>query len=147
MSVTIAGVTASDRDDWQRLWDGYLSFYLTDLAPGQSDLTFSRIVGDSAIRGAIARDEAGRAVGLVHWLAHGNTWRAGDYCYLEDLFVAPDRRGGGIGRRLIEHVTTWAREAGCAKVYWLTAENNTTARVLYEAVAVRSGMIQYQIAW
>lgn len=61
------------------------------------------------------------------------------------MFVDPDGRGGGVGRALIEHVRVWAERNGSAKVYWLTAESNTTARALYDRVASRTGMIHYQI--
>ena len=55
--------------------------------------------------------------------------------YLEDLFVASDARGGGVGRALIGHVTDWARERGLSKVYWQTAADNATARALYDSLA------------
>ncbi|WP_270410885.1 GNAT family N-acetyltransferase [Microbacterium maritypicum] len=54
-------------------------------------------------------------------------------------------RGGGVGRALIAHVRAWAEQHGSAKLYWLTAESNTTARGLYDRVASRSGMIHYEI--
>ena len=37
----------------------------------------------------ITADDRGAAVGIVHWLTHQGTWTMTDYCYLEDLFVAP----------------------------------------------------------
>lgn len=84
-------------------------------------------------------------IGLVHWLTHPATWSTASSCYLEDLFVAPGVRGGGVGRALIEHVRAWAERDGAVKVYWLTAESNATARALYDRVATRSGMIHYQV--
>ena len=97
------------------------------------------------LRGAIAHDGDGRAIGLVHWLTHLATWTRADYCYLEDLYVVPDARGAGAGAALIEHLRAWAAEHGSAKVYWLTAETNDTARRLYDRVAERSGFIHYEI--
>jgi GNAT superfamily N-acetyltransferase len=85
-----------------------------------------------------------RLVGIVHYLYHRSCWSAGDYCYLQDLFVAPDRRGGGIGRKLIAAVEQAARDAGASRVYWTTHETNATARALYDKVAERSGFIQYR---
>jgi GNAT superfamily N-acetyltransferase len=144
--VSIAPITQDDHTDWLELWNGYLAFYKADLGDATSAATFERLIDPtSAVRGAIARDDAGAAVGIVHWVTHPATWTITDYCYLEDLFVAPDVRGGGVGRALIEHVREWAAGNGSAKVYWLTAESNSTARALYDRVAARSGMIQYQI--
>ena len=144
--TTIARLTPADHSDWLALWDGYLTFYEEDLDDATTAVTFDRLVDDSSgVHGAIARDDEGVAVGIVHWLTHPSTWATTDYVYLEDLFVAPGVRGGGVGRALIAHVRDWAEQNGAAKVYWLTAESNSTARVLYDRVASRSGMIHYEI--
>ncbi|MBZ4486534.1 GNAT family N-acetyltransferase [Microbacterium sp. cx-55] len=144
--VTIRPLTTSDRHDWLALWSGYLAFYETALDDATTDATFARLVdSESSMHAALARDENDTVIGLVQWVTHPATWSTGDYCYLEDLFVSPDARGGGTGRALIEHVRAWAADERCAKVYWLTAESNSVARELYDRVATRSGMIQYQI--
>ena len=144
--VVIQHLSSQDRADWLRLWEGYLSFYETELTAETTETTFLRLTApDSGLHGAIARDDQGTAIGLVHWLTHPATWSGADYYYLEDLFVAPEARGAGAGRALIAHVRAWAEERGSAKVYWLTAESNDIARSLYDRVAARSGLIQYQI--
>ncbi|GAA3210821.1 GNAT family N-acetyltransferase [Microbacterium terregens] len=143
---TISALTAADHDEWLALWRGYLEFYETELPAAQTELTFARLIDGTELHGALARDGAGTAIGLVHWLTHPATWSAGSYCYLEDLFVSADARGGGAGASLIQHVRTWAQEAGCAKVYWLTSTDNRRARELYDRVARHSGFVQYEIA-
>ncbi|MFT4259981.1 GNAT family N-acetyltransferase [Microbacterium sp.] len=143
--TSIHAITAADHDEWIRLWNGYLTFYASEVPDDITARTFARIVDDQLIHGAIARGDDGRAIGLVHWLTHPATWSTDDYCYLEDLFVAPDVRGAGVGRALIAHVTGWAAEHGSAKVYWLTQEDNTTARRLYDRVAAHTGFTHYEI--
>ncbi len=144
--VSVTPLSASDRDEWRELWDGYLTFYDAALGEATIEATFARLTtAGSGLHAALARDDAGRAIGLVHWLTHPATWTITDYCYLEDLFVSPDARGTGVGRALIEHVRLWAEQNGSAKVYWLTAESNAAARDLYDRVATRSGFIHYQI--
>jgi len=143
--MRITALTESDRADWLPLWQGYLTFYETELADAVTDATFARLVSGEGMHGAIARDDDGRAVGFVHWLPQASTWTTGTYCYLEDLFVAPDVRGGGVGRALIAQVRAWAEDAGCDQVYWLTADTNTRARTLYDKVAELSGFVHYQI--
>ena len=63
----------------------------------------------------------------------------GNYCYLQDLFVAPEARGHGLGRALIEAVYREAKAAGASRVHWLTHETNATARALYDTLADRPG--------
>ncbi|WP_341957942.1 GNAT family N-acetyltransferase [Microbacterium sp. LWH13-1.2] len=144
--TNITAVTRDDFEEWSALWDGYLRFYGAEIADDVTRRTFDRIVGDREIHGAIARDDAGHAIGIVHWLTHPATWSDADYCYLEDLFVAAESRGSGAGRALIAHVRDWAEVQGCAKVYWLTQEGNTTARTLYERVATHTGYTHYQVS-
>ncbi|UDY24366.1 GNAT family N-acetyltransferase [Nocardioides sp. Kera G14] len=143
--VTISALQPEDRAEWEPLWAGYLTYYKTDLAPEISEATHKRLVTEgSGLHGAIARDESGKAVGIVHWLTHLSTWATTDYTYLEDLFVHPDARSGGVGRALIEHVRTWAIEHGSTKVYWLTEYENHTAQALYNQLA-RTEFIQYEM--
>lgn len=144
--TTVHPLTAEDHDDWLSLWWGYLEFYEAELTATQTELTFGRLIDPgSVMHGAIARDDAGRGIGVVHWLTHPATWSAGPYCYLEDLFVHPGARGSGTGAALIEHVRAWAHETGCAKVYWLTQRGNDRARELYDRVATDTGFMHYQI--
>jgi len=144
--TTITPVRPEDHAEWLELMHGYLTFYETVLDDATIDATFARVIDAAGdIHGALARDDDGRAIGLVHWLTHPATWTTTDYCYLEDLFVAPDARRSGAGAALIGHVRAWAAAHGCAKVYWLTDESNTTARSLYDRVATLSGFVHYEI--
>lgn len=144
--TTIRALTADDRDDWLPLWEAYIRFYESEVPADVTATTFARFLDPAVpMHGAIARDDTGRAVGFVHWLEHHATWSKSGYTYLEDLFVDPSVRAGGVGRALIAHVTDAARASGSGKVYWLTAETNATARALYDRVATRTGFIHYEI--
>jgi GNAT superfamily N-acetyltransferase len=142
----IRAISPQDYADWLPLWRGYQAFYKVDIAEAVTQSTWSRMLDPSeAVHGTLAVVD-GKAVGLVHFLFHRSTWAVGDVCYLQDLFVAPDIRGQGIGERLIAHVYDAARAAGSPEVYWLTHETNTTAMKLYDRVAARPGFVQYSKA-
>lgn len=142
----IRPIRDTDFDAWLPLWQGYQAFYQVDIPASATHTTWARMLDPAdPIHAALAYHE-GRAVGLVHWIFHRSTWTPGDYCYLQDLFVAADVRGGGHGRRLIEYVYAQARAAKASRVYWLTQENNTVARQLYDRVADQPGFIQYRKA-
>jgi ribosomal protein S18 acetylase RimI-like enzyme len=55
-------------------------------------------------------------------------------CYLEELYVVPDRRGQGIGRALMEAAMDVAREEGAAYMDLGTGEDDVAARALYESL-------------
>ena len=92
---------------------------------------------------AVAEVE-GQLVGIVHYLFHRSCWTTGNYCYLQDLYVAETVRGGGVGRALIEQVYAAAQAAGANRVHWLTQADNTQARMLYDRIANHSGFVQYR---
>lgn len=143
--TSIHPLTPADFAEWNPLWQGYLRFYEAALDDELTRLTFERLTSDGfPMHGFLARDEAGRAVGMVNWVTHPATWARGDYCYLEDLFVVPEERGTGAGRALIEAVYAAAAKLGCANVYWLTHETNVEAQKLYDRIAQRSGFIHYR---
>ncbi|MCU0885043.1 MAG: GNAT family N-acetyltransferase [Beijerinckiaceae bacterium] len=144
MGVLIRPLDATQRDAWEPLWQGYLAFYKANLAEGVSDLTFQRLSAADGMMGGFLAWDGERAVGMVHWIRHPSCWTAGDYCYLQDLFVDPDARGRGAGRALIEAVYNQARMDGCSRVYWLTHETNHEAMQLYDRIAERSGFVQYR---
>jgi GNAT superfamily N-acetyltransferase len=60
-------------------------------------------------------------------------WADGFEAYLEELYVAPPRRGEGTGRALLEGTMRAAREADAIRVDLCTGEADTAARALYES--------------
>jgi len=145
MTISIRPIRADDRARWLKLWRGYLTFYASDVPTEVTDLTWSRILDPEApIHGLCAVDEAGRLLGIVHYLFHPVTWAAGPRCYLEDLFTAAEARGRGAGRALIEAVYAAADARGADQVYWLTQDTNVTARRLYDQVAKATPFIKYR---
>jgi GNAT superfamily N-acetyltransferase len=143
--MQIATLAGQDLADWAPLWKAYLSFYKADLPDSTTSLTFQRLIdpNESTMGGFIAREKTGAAKRIVHWMDHRSCWTPGDYCYLQDLFVAGDARGQGVGTGLIEAVAHDAHLRGCSRVYWITHETNLTAQSLYHKLAVRSGFIQF----
>ena len=92
----------------------------------------------------LVAETEGRLVGLAHLIYHRNTMLEGCTCYLQDLFAAPDLRGRGVGRALIEALYARARAAGAQRVYWHTHETNARARALYDQVAAHGGFLLYR---
>jgi GNAT superfamily N-acetyltransferase len=144
MSIDIRPVTPADHAVWLPLWQGYLHFYQSELPAEVSAMTWQRFLDPSEPTHAALAWRDGQAVGLVQWIFHRSNWSLEHSCYLQDLFVGADQRGGGIGRLLIEHVYAQAQAAGCSRVHWLTQETNYPGRQLYDRIAERSGFIQYR---
>ena len=142
--VIVRPVSHDERDAWEPLWAGYLEFYKATLPPENSDITWVRLHDAGEPMHLLGAYVDGKLTGIVHYLFHRSTWMPDDYCYLQDLFVAEGARGLGLGRALIEAVYEAAADAGSSRVYWLTHETNTQARILYDQVAENLGFVQYR---
>ncbi|WNV84224.1 GNAT family N-acetyltransferase [Umezawaea sp. Da 62-37] len=141
--ITIGPLVPEDRAEWEVLFRAYTAFYGRTSPQEAYDRAWDEFRAAERMHALGARLD-GALVGITHFLVHPSTSSA-DVCYLQDLFTAPDVRGRGVARALIAAVGSWARDQGCARVYWHTQESNATARRLYDRVAVNKGFIQYQL--
>jgi GNAT superfamily N-acetyltransferase len=146
MSVSIRDVTADDEARWRELWEGYCAFYKTEMPPEVTDATWRRILApNNETFGTLVAEQDGRVVGFANYVLQWYTWSAQQQCYLNDLFVDPDVRGGGVGERLIDSLQRRGSERGWTRIHWLTHETNERARRLYDRFSPPSGFIQYMV--
>jgi GNAT superfamily N-acetyltransferase len=144
MEITVRPLDSADKAEWLKLWQGYLTYYEASVVEKATETTWSRLIDKKFdIHGLCAVDEAGKLLGLVHYLYHPVTSSVSPRCYLEDLFTSKEARGNGVGRALIEAVYAAADEHGADQVYWLTQDFNETARALYDKVATKTPFIKY----
>ena len=145
MTLIIRAIEEKDKDQWLKLWAGYLEFYKSSISPEQTELTWKRLVNnEQKMFGFVAESEE-VVIGFTHCLFRPSTWTETDYCYLEDLFVDPSIRGKGVGRALMEKVIELAKEKNSKRVYWTTQEFNKTARILYDSITPVSEFVQYRL--
>lgn len=145
MALTIRDCVAADESAWRRLWDGFLAYYEVTLDPAVTAFTWARLMDPAnALKARLAVD-GDRVLGFAIHQHHPSTWVMGDDCYLEDLFVDPAARGGGVGRALIEDLIALARGQGWQRLYWNTDTSNETARRLYDSFVQDDGHIRYRL--
>ena len=141
----VRAIELADRAQWEPLWRAYLVFYRARWSDEVANATFARIFDPLEPVHALVAERGGDLIGFTHYLFRRSTWLINSQCYLQDLYVGEAVRGCGVGRALIAAVAAAAKEAGAARVYWNTHETNAVARRLYDAVAERTGFIQYRI--
>ena len=145
-AATVRPVHSDDRPHWLALWQGYCAA-LGESVPGDiTEGVWRRILSaDQPIWCLIAHTAEGTPAGIANYVLHPHTWSMRTVCYLEDLFVAPEARGSGAGRALIEGLVALGREHGWRRVYWHTHEDNYRARTLYDRVVPRTDYVRYDI--
>ena len=76
-------------------------------------------------------------VGFALFFHNFSTFLGRPGLYLEDLFVIPEWRDRGIGRRLIIHLADIAVRRGCGRMEWAVLDWNESAIGFYERMGAR----------
>jgi GNAT superfamily N-acetyltransferase len=93
-----------------------------------------------ALFGAVPKAEvviawmAGEAAGFALFYTNYSTFRGQCGVHLEDLFVRPEWRSAGIGRRLLAHMAQLTLDRGCGRLEWWALTDDDRVNAFYEAV-------------
>lgn len=107
---------------------------VTATEEGLKDALFDRAPAAEALI-AMA---GGKAVGYALFFQNFSTFLGRPGVYLEDLFVLPDYRGRGIGRRLLERVAQIAVSRRCGRLEWAVLDWNKKAIGFYERLGAKA---------
>ncbi|HTW83629.1 MAG TPA: GNAT family N-acetyltransferase [Candidatus Sulfotelmatobacter sp.] len=144
--LTIRAAEPQDEAAWRALWAGYCAFYEVTVSERVTGATWARILDPaSGVAALVALAGDGRIVGFANYVVHPYTWGTQVIGYLEDLFVAPDARGRGAGKALIDGLIVLGERAGWDRVYWHTRENNAAARRVYDGFAAADDFVRYVV--
>ena len=128
------------------LMRGYCDFYEVD-PPDSGLLELARTVaGDSDQGSLFVAERDGEPIGFAvmdwKWASTAGA-RVG---HLEDLYVSPGARGGGVADALIERCAERCRQLGLARLGWMTAPDNHRAQAVYDRVGgERSEWLEYEL--
>lgn len=145
-AIQVRRVSPDDAAAWRPLYRGYATFYKREITEGILDKTWAWLHDPAhPLEGLVAVASSGELVGLAHYRPQPKPLQGVDAGFLDDLFVDPQKRGYGVGRKLIEQITEIARERGWSSVRWTTATDNVTARRLYDDIAVATHWVTYEL--
>jgi GNAT superfamily N-acetyltransferase len=92
------------------------------------------LFGDSPkLFGHVAVTDAGDVVGMALWFLNFSTWRGTHGIYLEDLYVQPGHRGGGLGRELLRTLAETCVQRGYHRLEWSVLDWNAPSIEFYRA--------------
>ena len=81
----------------------------------------------------IAETAAG-PVGFALWFYSASTFEGRLGLWLEDLYVRPEARGGGVGKALLAHLAKRCAAEGLARLEWSVLDWNAPAIAFYDAL-------------
>jgi ribosomal protein S18 acetylase RimI-like enzyme len=133
-TIRSRAATPGDLDAIAPLFDAYRQFYRQppDLTLAREYLRERMERGESVI--FVAEDASGRVVGFTQLYPTFCSVRAAPTFVLYDLFVAPEARGTGAGRVLMQAAEAHAASTGAARLELSTAKTNVVAQSLYESL-------------
>ena len=106
---------------------------------------------DAAARRRLVRDGFGARAKYQLWIAEINgrvvayaiffftysSFLARPTLYLEDIFVHPDARGGGVATAMMKRLAAEALKNGCGRFEWMVLDWNKPAIRLYRGLGAR----------
>ncbi|CAN5689220.1 GNAT family N-acetyltransferase [soil metagenome] len=87
--------------------------------------------GARPVAEALIGEVEGVAQGFAIFFMNFSTWVAEAGIYLEDLYVTPAGRGGGLGKALLAELARIALARGCQRVDWSVLDWNHSAHAFY----------------
>lgn len=110
---------------------------LEQFARATADDFRRHLFGPTPVAEAIVAEADGQAVGFALFFMTFSTFRGQPGIYLEDLFVQPDHRGRGVGKRLLAAVASRAVERGCGRLNWSVLDWNEPSIGFYLSLGAR----------
>ncbi|KAF2335464.1 GNAT family N-acetyltransferase [Flavobacterium daemonense] len=76
-------------------------------------------------------------VGYVSYTFSFSTWSAGNYMYMDCLFLEEEARNFGIGEVLINKLKQIGKEKNCVNLQWRTPQFNERAIKFYHRIGAK----------
>ncbi len=144
--LAVREMRKDDEAAWLKLWAAYNAFYASDVPDEVTAATLARLLDPATSLVGRVATHSEEVVGFSASILHPSTWTIAPSCYLEDLFVAPDARGIGAGRALIQDLVEQGRTRGWSRLSWHTRSDNRAARRLYDSFARADNFVRYRIS-
>ncbi len=94
----------------------------------------AQLFGDRPAAEVVIAEVDGKAAGFALFFHNFSTFLGQRGLYLEDLYVKPDFRGLGLGRRLMVHLAQLAVERDCGRFEWSVLDWNEPAIRFYRSL-------------
>jgi ribosomal protein S18 acetylase RimI-like enzyme len=144
----ITRVGTADLHELLPLMRGYCDFY--EVSPSDEQLqalSLTLIEHPDTSGGQLIAREDGVAAGFATIFWSYSTLSACAIGVMNDLYVAPDARGKGLGTELIRGCEALCAERGVEILEWETAPSNTRAQSVYDRLgASRAQWLSYTLA-
>lgn len=85
----------------------------------------------------VCENAKGHIISYAIYFYNYSTWLAKKGLYLEDLYVAENERGNGVGKKMLTHLAKIAVREGCGRFEWSVLDWNAPAIAFYESLGAK----------
>lgn len=110
---------------------------LADEVRGDAEVLRRSLFEEKAAEALLLETADGEAVGYAIFFTTFSTFECRSGIWLEDVYVRPEHRRGGIGRLVMEHLAKLALDRGHVRLDWVALEWNEPALNFYEQLGAR----------
>jgi GNAT superfamily N-acetyltransferase len=110
---------------------------LADQMRGDAEVLRRSLFEEKAAEALLLETPDGELVGYAIFFTTFSTFECRSGIWLEDVYVRPEHRRGGIGRAVMEHLAQLAQERGHVRLEWVALDWNEPALNFYEKLGAR----------
>jgi GNAT superfamily N-acetyltransferase len=106
------------------------------------------LFGKEATAHAVLCESDGIPMGHAIYFFNYSTWQGKNGLYIEDLYLSPDYRNSGAGKKIIAYLCGLALEKDCGRVEWSVLDWNLPAIGFYDALGAKpqTEWIRYRLS-
>ena len=110
---------------------------MADEVAGDAEVLRRSLFEQKVAEALLLETADGEAVGYAIFFTTFSTFECRSGIWLEDVYVRPEHRRGGIGRLLMEHLAQLALERGHVRLDWVALEWNEPALNFYAGLGAQ----------
>jgi GNAT superfamily N-acetyltransferase len=111
---------------------------LADMVTGDAEVLRRSLFEEKAAEALLLETPDGEAIGYAIFFTTFSTFECRSGIWLEDVYVRPEHRRGGIGREVMEHLARLAEQRGHVRLEWVALDWNEPAINFYEKLGART---------
>ena len=141
----IREIQLKDKEQWKKLYKGYADFYKVEMNDKILQTIWSWLHDKSHDVEGLVYEVEDKIIGLAHYRRMPSPLRGQYIGFLDDLFLDPKYRGQKIGEKLINKMKEISNSRGWNLVRWITRNDNTKAKSLYDRVSEKTTWDVYEL--
>ena len=141
----IRPIKIEDKKDWEKLYRGYADFYKVEMNDEILATVWKWLFDQKHEVSGLVYEEKSKVIALAHYRKMPSPLRGKYIGFLDDLFVDPNHRRKGIGEKMIEELNAISRRNNWNLVRWITRDDNTKAKSLYEKFSKKTNWEVYEL--